>query len=189
MMQIGAAMVKADTTTLTINSLAARDSITVTIVLLVDGTFKDTIITNNAEIIAATNSLGLVDEDGHLATIDGSADDTSELATDDEYSDEYINAPGSTDNPSDVDDYDLLPIAITQDFDLAVTKILSPFTLDPFLPGSTVIFDVTVYNQGTLDATNVQLTDYIPTGLTLSSADWSGSGTAGPGATSLTIDS
>ena len=178
-----------DTTTLTINSLAARDSITVTIVLLVDGTFKDTIITNNAEIIAATNSLGLVDEDGHLATIDGSADDTSELATDDEYSDEYINAPGSTDNPSDVDDYDLLPIAITQDFDLAVTKILSPFTLDPFLPGSTVIFDVTVYNQGTLDATNVQLTDYIPTGLTLSSADWSGSGTAGPGATSLTIDS
>jgi uncharacterized repeat protein (TIGR01451 family) len=32
--------------------------------------------------------------------------------------------------------------------------------------GRTVIFDVNVFNQGTVAATGIQLTDYVPAGLT-----------------------
>ena len=175
------------TTILTIDSLSAGDSTTATVTFYVDSSFMGTTITNNTEITAATNALGLVDEDGALGTVDGSANDTSELATDDEYSDEYINAPGTSDHGLDVDDYDLAQITIDQDFDLALNKKINTSTPGPFVTGSAVIYDITIYNQGTLDATNVQLTDYIPTGLTLNDVNWSGNGKSGPDTTTYSI--
>jgi len=39
-----------------------------------------------------------------------------------------------------------------------------------------VTFSLTVFNQGTLDAYNVQLSDYIPAGLTLSDNNWTAAG-------------
>ena len=63
-------------------------------------------------------------------------------------------------------------ITIMQTFDLALTKTLNSGTVTPIVPGGTVTFDLTVYNQGTLDAFNIQLSDYTPTGLTLSDAAW-----------------
>ena len=47
----------------------------------------------------------------------------------------------------------------------------------PYSPGDTVSFVITVENQGDIDATNVEVTDYMPAGLTLNDSDWTVSGT------------
>lgn len=41
-----------------------------------------------------------------------------------------------------------------------------------FLSGTLVTFNITVFNQGTLPAHSIELTDYIPAGLTLQDAAW-----------------
>jgi len=63
-------------------------------------------------------------------------------------------------------------------FDLALMKVLS--SSGPFLPGGDVTFTITVFNQGTEVAQNIEITDYTPTGLTLNDSDWAdqGNGTA-----------
>jgi uncharacterized repeat protein (TIGR01451 family) len=66
-------------------------------------------------------------------------------------------------------------------FDLALQKQLADGTnLGTFAPGDTVTFTLTVENQGAVDATNVELVDYLPAGLTLADAAWTdnGDGTA-----------
>ena len=173
--------------TRSIGNVGAGDSAIVTVTFMVANGFMNTSITNNVEITGATNALGLADEDGNLSTIDGSSDDTSEIVTNNNYDDEYANAPGSVDNGSDVDDYDPEQITIGQEFDLALRKTLNSATQGPFVPGSTVTFDVTVYNQGTLDATGIEVTEYIPTGLTLNDNSWSNDGMTGPGISTRTI--
>jgi len=45
-------------------------------------------------------------------------------------------------------------------------------TVLPVYPGDAAVFTITIYNQGTLPASNVQVTDYIPAGLILDDADW-----------------
>ncbi|WP_460956908.1 hypothetical protein, partial [Spirosoma litoris] len=60
-------------------------------------------------------------------------------------------------------------------FDLALTKKLAPGQPAHVVAGSNVTFTVTVINQGNVDATSVQVTDYIPTGLTLNDANWTAS--------------
>lgn len=61
-------------------------------------------------------------------------------------------------------------------FDLALTKILANGQASTVASGATVTFNVGVINQGNVDATNVQLTDYIPTGLTLNDPTWTAVG-------------
>ncbi len=62
-------------------------------------------------------------------------------------------------------------------FDLALRKTLSSSTPGPFESGDTVSFDIEVFNQGNTDATNIVVTDYIPSGLTLRSTNtWTLSG-------------
>ncbi|MEZ5048532.1 MAG: hypothetical protein R2766_02660 [Saprospiraceae bacterium] len=67
-------------------------------------------------------------------------------------------------NPADVDNYDLAQVPVGQIFDLALIKVLSTSTPGPFSPGSTVTFDIVVYNQRDIDAYNVNVNDYIPEG-------------------------
>lgn len=55
--------------------------------------------------------------------------------------------------------------SLCEEFDLALEKTLS--STPPFMPGDQVTFDIEVFNQGTLDASNIEVTDYIPTGMTL----------------------
>jgi len=57
-------------------------------------------------------------------------------------------------------------------FDLALIKELT--SAGPFNPGDDIIFTITVTNQGTIDATSFELTDYIPAGMTLSTNDTNG---------------
>ncbi len=59
-------------------------------------------------------------------------------------------------------------------FDLAIRKDL--IGTGPYKPGNNVTFNVTVFNQGNVAAYNVEVTDYLPTGLTLNDATWTAAG-------------
>jgi uncharacterized repeat protein (TIGR01451 family) len=61
-------------------------------------------------------------------------------------------------------------------FDLALKKTLHPEQLSTVTTGDKVYFVINVINQGNAKATNVQITDYIPTGLTLSDPNWTDTG-------------
>jgi len=81
--------------------------------------------------------------------------------------DDEINDDGTIDE----DDHDpaVVPVAI---FDLALTKKLSPTQQVPVTIGSNVTYDIEVCNQGTVDAQNVEVVDYLPAGLTLNDPAW-----------------
>ncbi len=67
------------------------------------------------------------------------------------------------------------------EFDLALFKQLADGTnLSTFALGDSVTFTLTVENQGNVDASNIEVVDYLPAGLTLSDVDWTdnGDGTA-----------
>ena len=55
-------------------------------------------------------------------------------------------------------------------YDLALTKTL--VGSGPFVAGDDVTFRITVFNQGNLPASSIEITDYIPTDLTLNDATW-----------------
>ena len=83
-----------------------------------------------------------------------------------------ITLTTTTPNVTNID-AGLVPIA-TPVFDLAIRKDL--LGTGPFKPGDNVIFNVTVFNQGTVSAYNVEVTDYIPAGTILSDATWAAAG-------------
>ncbi|MEM7575352.1 MAG: hypothetical protein AAF433_20765 [Bacteroidota bacterium] len=58
-----------------------------------------------------------------------------------------------------------------QVFDLALRKTVS--SSGPYVLGGSVTFLIEVFNQGDVDAVNVQISDYIPAGLILDDIDWS----------------
>ncbi|SEB12334.1 conserved repeat domain-containing protein [Thiothrix caldifontis] len=57
-------------------------------------------------------------------------------------------------------------------FDLALVKRLAAEQAASVKPGDTVKFTIEVTNQGNIDAKDIAVTDYIPTGLTLADANW-----------------
>ena len=84
-------------------------------------------------------------------------------------------------------------------FDLALTKVYASdnsgaSTDGVIAPGADVTFTITVENQGTIDATTFDVTDYLPAGFTLNDAAWTdnGDGTAtangGPLASGESVD-
>ena len=80
----------------------------------------------------------------------------------------------------DEDDHDPAEILI-ETFDLALIKLFNPAGSDfPLIQNRNVAFEIQIGNQGTVDATQIEITDYIPTGLTLDDPNWTdnGNGTA-----------
>ncbi len=79
----------------------------------------------------------------------------------------------------EVEDYKV-SFTATPEFDLALVKRLADGQSGSVKPGDTVVFTIEVMNQGTIDATDIVLTDYIPSGLTLNDTAWTdnGNGTA-----------
>lgn len=161
----------ADTAVLTTPfSLAAGDSLTLSISFIIDNGFMGDTLTNRAEISNFDDDNDPltdppVDED---STPNDNGDDDPEVNTPDEYADDGDGTPGLEDNPNDEDDYDFEGIPVVQTFDLALVKTLDTgATPGPFSLGSTVTFAIRVSNQGSLDATDVEVSDYIPAGLTL----------------------
>ncbi len=151
-----------------IDSISAGWNKSVEITVTIDPNTMVESITNFAEIIGSTNPMNLPDED--------SVADTSQ--TNDNFrndSDNVVSEDGT--NGGDEDDHDFETVVIKQNYDLALTKILSADQPDTFVPGEEVCFDVSVINQGTLDATNVTIDDNIPAGLTFNSGSpWTLSG-------------
>jgi len=114
-------------------------------------------LVNYAEITDAEDGEG-----NHPEDFDSTPDDTN----DDENVDDVTDNSGG-----DEDDHDGASIPIGE-FDLALSKILSSPTSGLVAPGDQVTFTIFVYNQGTVDAYNMLISDYIPTGFTLADTNW-----------------
>lgn len=62
-------------------------------------------------------------------------------------------------------------------FDLALIKQLADGTnLATVAPGDAVTFTITIENQGAVDAANIEVTDFVPAGLTLADDSWTDNG-------------
>ncbi|MTB54022.1 DUF11 domain-containing protein, partial [Lewinella sp. W8] len=161
-------------------------STTLTILLTVDAGTDGEDLVNVAEISAATDS-----EDGAVEDIDSTpdTDDGNDAGgavgtpSDDATTGDGSGAPGDTEENTDEDDADPALIRVNP-FDLALTKVLSAGQEPVVEPGDEVSFTITVTNQGMVTAANIEVTDYIPTGLSFSAnndgAIWTdnGDGTA-----------
>ncbi len=88
--------------------------------------------------------------------------------------------PNGVATDGEVEDYKVSFVAKPQ-FDLALTKKPKAGQATTVKAGDTVTYTIEVLNQGTVDATGITITDYIPAGMTLDPADttW----TAGAGGT------
>lgn len=114
----------------------------------------------------------------NISEINSAADQNLSPRTDiDSYPDGNQNNDGTpidnaTTNPADQDDHDPETLEI---WDLALKKQL--VTAGPYVYGQTLTFRIKVFNQGTIAATNIEVTDYIPIGFLYLSAEnpsWSG---------------
>jgi len=132
-----------------IGPLAPGASTTIDITFTIDPNFQGDAITNYAEISGADN-----DEDP-----------TNDLPTDED------STPDDTDNGEDEDDHDPETVPVGQIFDLALMKVLTNPN-QPYYPGDSVTFTIEVTNQGTIDAYNVQIIDYLPPSTTLADPNW-----------------
>ena len=131
-----------------IGFLGAGQSTVVTINYTVDSDFMSTSITNNAEIESQE------DINGPRADDDSTAGDNEGDAPDDNDND--------IDETNGEDDYD--PETITIDMvDYALRKTTPSF--GAFLPGDVIPFDITLFNQGTVDASEIVVFDHVPAGL------------------------
>ncbi len=121
---------------------------------------------NIAEIASALDADGLAVQD-----IDSNAD--SDALNDGPMRDDEVAG-----FEGDEDDSDLARIEVTSlpVFDLALEKLLAPGQNSTVNGGDELTFLIKVFNQGTVDAWNVELIDYLPFGMTLSDSDWTDNG-------------
>ncbi len=136
-----------------VQNLAAGDTATLSITLTIDDDFMGDSITNWAEIS---------EDDGEDADSDPDADNGEETESPE---DDTVNNEND-----DEDDHDPAVVDVEQIYDLALSKILTTTGMPQ--PGEDVSFQVIVENQGTLDASNVEITDYIPAGTSLAGGDF-----------------
>jgi uncharacterized repeat protein (TIGR01451 family) len=131
--------------------------------------------TINAEATGMVINFAEISEDNN-DDCDSTADDTNGNQPGENDGTEVNDDIGDGCNPGgDEDDSDFEPVPLVV-FDLALRKTVSSTTPGPFTVGDTITFDIEVINQGDIDAVNVEVTDYIPTGLTLNDTDWTLSG-------------
>jgi uncharacterized repeat protein (TIGR01451 family) len=137
---------------------------------------------NYAEITSATDGTG-------GPRVDADSNPGSNNATENavEPGDPADNNMTSTDKGGEEDDHDPAGIEI---FDLAQRKVTANQT-GPFRYGDVVKFTYEVFNQGSVQASNIQLTDYIPCGYTYVAASnnplgWAYNTTTGNATVTLT---
>jgi len=158
------------TATTIITFLAAGDVAGLSIVLTIDPDHPGGAVTNYAEIS---------DDDG---------DDIDSTPDNDPNNDAGGDFGGSFDNningngTNDEDDHDPDQIfvdtqACSAVFDLALTKMVAAGQPTSFLPADDVTFTITIYNQGSVDAANVTIIDYVNNSLILNDSDWNADGT------------
>lgn len=149
-----------------VGGLMPGDSVLVNITLKANSPLPANLkITNWSEIIAHTDAQGNPQVD-----VDSTPDQNN--------TDQFLvdnNIDGNGKNGGDEDDHDPADV-FTETFDLALHKKLAPGQLKTIKPGQDVNFRITVVNQGSIAADNIQLTDYIPSEFTLNDGDWTAAG-------------
>ncbi len=177
------------TATIAGGPLAAGAATTFTITLTADSA-ADGVAVNWAEISA---------DDGNDvdSTTDATQGNDNQPAAPGDATDDVIDnsaGPGGADE----DDHDPAPVTV-QTYDLALTKVYTSDTFGSTTDGvvengSDVVFTITVTNQGSVDATTFDVTDYLPAGFTLNDAAWTDNGddtatiSAGPLAAGASVD-
>ncbi|GAA5221021.1 hypothetical protein GCM10025777_16510 [Membranihabitans marinus] len=165
---------KSDTTAVIQGPINVGDTITTAIylTLLPNTAPTDRTWVNYAEIDAAwSEGMDIADMD-----IDSQPGSNSE-----EEGEVYPGLPGDDDTQSTTpdgigseDDHDP---AMVEVFDLALKKTTEE---EVAYPGLEALFSITIYNQGGIPATNIEITDYVRTGYEFDMSlnqGWSGSGT------------
>ncbi len=148
-----------------IPTLAAGATVTRTIQFKVDPSFEGTTIRNKIEISKTGETI--VDKDSTPDDEDGNGTENNPV-------NDKIDGDGK--NGGDEDDHDIEDITVVQTFDLALKKSNADPQNTPVSSCGPVTFNITVYNQGTLTAKDIQITDYIPTGMLIDDANWTVSG-------------
>ena len=147
--------------------LVAGEMIMPTIDFVVSPDFQDTCLITYAEIVSAT------DENGQAVT------DIDSTPNDDRTDDTGGEVNSSTDNtvdqtpPTDEDDHDPMKIEVQQIFDLALEKSTDSTIVEA---GDFVTYQLAIRNEGTVDAYNIEISDFIPTGMSLQDANWTAFG-------------
>ncbi|MEM7535330.1 MAG: SdrD B-like domain-containing protein [Chloroflexota bacterium] len=145
------------TTTLSGN-LTAGSSTVISIVLTAGSTLGD--LQNFAEILDDHGSRDDVDSDPENEDGNGNGDNLI---------DDIIDQDAATDE----DDHDVAAITVFR-YDLALTKQLAAGEPSTVGQNSDVTFVIEVTNQGSVDAYDIVVADYIPTGFSLSDNDGNG---------------
>jgi len=148
--------------------LAPGASVSVDIDFTIDPTFQGTSLTNYAEISAADNDTDPNNDpptDSDSTPDDDNGNDAGgnpDGGTDNTTDGDGSGTPGDDDASGDEDDHDPETVNIGQTFDLALTKMIDPAQQYPIYVGDDVTYNIEVCNQGTLDAYQIQVVDYIP---------------------------
>ena len=122
--------------------LAQGTSISFEVTYQIGATYQGTSVVNDAEI-----------------TDDSGDDEDSDPETGDD-----VDEDG--DGDGDDDDEDEVTTPIDQTFDLSLTKTLASADSDPVTQGTNLTYTITVTNEGSLDATDTEVTDTPGDGLT-----------------------
>ncbi|WP_217642170.1 T9SS type A sorting domain-containing protein [Neolewinella agarilytica] len=116
-----------------------------------------TSLRNIAELGESTDQNGDPQVDDDSVPVDPNNPDTIDDNDDDDIDGDGTN--GGDEDESDFED------VIINTFDLALAKILSPGQSAQVQPGDTVSFDIVITNQGDINADNVMIADFIPSGM------------------------
>jgi uncharacterized repeat protein (TIGR01451 family) len=157
-----------NTAEITVPTLGVGQSTTLEIVLRVDGGFQGAQLINWAEISEDNgNDVDSVADNGNQNTV---GEQPPQLE------DNQIDENGL--DGGDEDDHDPATVNVGQVYDLALRKTLAAGQAAAVQPGADVTYTIQVLNQGSLDAANVQVVDYIPAGMTLSplASGWTDNG-------------
>ncbi|RMF30885.1 MAG: DUF11 domain-containing protein, partial [Bacteroidetes bacterium] len=122
----------------------------------------NTRLTNWAEIASATDPMG-------VPATDVDSDFDSDLSNDKFLQDDYIDGNGHT--GGDEDDHDAEDL-MYEVFDLALRKTVD--NTDPIAWGDDVTFTITIFNQGTIPAQDIELYEWLPDGFVYSANDFNG---------------
>lgn len=144
--------------------------------------YSGTILPGESDFVSLTATIDPSYMGGSLRNNAEISDDDSEVYgttdVDSQPDGDPTNDAQGTDNQTDGDGTDDEDDADWADFvvevyDLALTKVVNTVATNfPVYPGDSITYTLTVFNQGTLPASNIELTDYTPVGLTLNDPTW-----------------
>ena len=119
----------------------------------------------NRNVINGLRNYAEISDDNH-PTDNGAGPDIDSTPDDNNGNDGAINDDAINNENGDQDDHDIADIVINpfDQFDLALRKTLATGQSGTVNPGDIVEFTIEVFNQGSMDASDVVVTDYIQSG-------------------------